>query len=66
MLDSITLLNKKKRYIAIRINAIGSGLENEDMEDCVREVATAGLIDAIVLPKVECSGLIQDPTLQQP
>lgn len=37
----------------IRINSVGSGLESEDLEQCVKEVATTGVLDAIVIPKVE-------------
>lgn len=37
----------------IRINAIGSGLESEDLEKCIKGVASEGLVDALVIPKVE-------------
>jgi hypothetical protein len=35
------------------MNAINSGLEEEDLENCVKDVAAKGLIDALVIPKVE-------------
>lgn len=37
----------------VRINAFGSGYEQEDLQKCIKEVAKLGVLDAIVVPKVE-------------
>ena len=35
------------------MNSIGSGFEKEDLQECIKPVATTGNLDAILLPKVE-------------
>jgi len=37
----------------IRINSIGSGLENEDLKGCAQKLVEQNLLDGIVVPKVE-------------
>jgi citrate lyase beta subunit len=53
VLNSLKIMKFGRAEKSIRINAIGSGLENEDFEKCVKFAASEGLIDAIVIPKVE-------------
>jgi citrate lyase beta subunit len=62
--DQVTSHTKKNlititKERCIRINAIGSGLEQDDLEKCVGPAAQAGFLDAIVIPKVESSQDIQ-------
>jgi len=51
--QSLQKHNFGRAELLIRMNSIGSGLENADLTQCIKEVALTANLHAIVIPKVE-------------
>lgn len=49
VVKSFQTLNFGRAEKSIRMNAIGSGLENKDLEECIKPLAKSGKLDSIVV-----------------